>query len=96
MSTTIRVACPKDAEAILAIYTPIVRETAISFEVEPPTYVEMHERIATTLRRLPWLVCERQGEVLGYVYRLRQQRPWMERRRLMRIKAEDDRKRPQA
>jgi L-amino acid N-acyltransferase YncA len=68
MSTTIRVACPEDAEAILAIYTPIVRETAISFEVEPPTYVEMHERIATTLRRLPWLVCERQGEVLGYVY----------------------------
>ena len=68
MSTTIRVACPEDAEAILAIYTLIVRETAISFEVEPPTYVEMHERIATTLRRLPWLVCERQGEVLGYVY----------------------------
>jgi phosphinothricin acetyltransferase len=68
MSTTIRVACPEDADAILAIYTPIVRETAISFEVEPPTYVEMHERIATTLRRLPWLVCERQGEVLGYVY----------------------------
>jgi phosphinothricin acetyltransferase len=68
MSTTIRVACPEDAEAILAIYTPIVRETAISFEVEPPTYVEMHERIATTLRRLPWLVCEHQGKVLGYVY----------------------------
>ena len=28
----------------------------------------MHGRIATTLRHLPWLVCERQGEVLGYVY----------------------------
>jgi phosphinothricin acetyltransferase len=68
MSATIRVALPEDAEAILAIYAPIVRETAISFEVEPPTPLEMHERIATTLRRLPWLVCERQGEVLGYVY----------------------------
>jgi L-amino acid N-acyltransferase YncA len=68
MSTTIRVALPEDAEAILTIYAPIVRETAISFEVEPPTRVEMHQRISTTLRHLPWLVCERQGEVLGYVY----------------------------
>jgi L-amino acid N-acyltransferase YncA len=50
MSATIRVATPEDAGAILTIYAPIVRETAISFEVEPPTLVEMHERIATTLR----------------------------------------------
>ena len=31
MSATIRVALPEYAEAILAIYAPIVRETAISF-----------------------------------------------------------------
>ena len=68
MSATIRVARPEDAEVILTIYAPIVRETAISFEVEPPPRGEMHERIATTLRQLPWLVCERRGEVLGYVY----------------------------
>jgi phosphinothricin acetyltransferase len=68
MSATIRVARPEDAEAILTIYAPIVRETAISFEGTPPTREEMHERIATTLQRLPWLVCEHQGEVLGYVY----------------------------
>jgi L-amino acid N-acyltransferase YncA len=68
MSTTMRVARPEDAAAILTIYAPIVRETAISFEVEPPTRVAMHARIATTLRHLPWLVGERQGEVLGYVY----------------------------
>jgi phosphinothricin acetyltransferase len=68
MSATIRVALPEDAEALLTIYAPIVRETAISFEVDPPTRAAMHERIATTLRHLPWLVCDRQGEVLGYVY----------------------------
>src|SRR5262249_56747938 len=68
MSTIIRVARPEDAEAILAIYAPIVRETAISFEVEPPTRAEMQQRIATTLRQFPWLVCEHQGGVLGYVY----------------------------
>jgi phosphinothricin acetyltransferase len=68
MSATIRVALPEDAEAILAIYVPIVRETAISFEVEPPTQTEMRQRISGTLQHLPWLVCDRQGEVLGYVY----------------------------
>ena len=46
MRATIRVATPEDADAILTIYAPIVRETAISFEVEPPTLAEMHERIA--------------------------------------------------
>ena len=30
-----------DAEGILAIYGPIVRETAISFELEPPSVEEM-------------------------------------------------------
>ena len=68
MSATIRLATPEDAAAVLAIYAPIVRDTAISFEVEPPTLVEMAERIATTLQHLPWLVCDRQGEILGYVY----------------------------
>jgi phosphinothricin acetyltransferase len=68
MSAMIRVALPEDAAAILRIYAPIVRETAISFEVEPPTPGEMAQRIATTLPHLPWLVCEQQGEVLGYVY----------------------------
>lgn len=68
MSATIRPATPEDAAALLAIYAPIVRETPISFEVEPPTRLEMQERIAQTLQRLPWLVCDRQEQVLGYVY----------------------------
>ena len=68
MSATIRVARPEDAAAILAIYAPIVRETAMSFEVEPPSQGAMQERIATTLRQYPWLVCAQQGDVRGYVY----------------------------
>jgi L-amino acid N-acyltransferase YncA len=68
MSATIRVARPEDAGDMLMLYAPVVRETATSFAVEPPTRVEMHERIVTTLRHLPWLVCERQGAVRGYVY----------------------------
>ena len=64
----VRVAERRDAEAIAAIYTPIVRETAISFETDPPTAAIMADRIETTLRRHPWLVAETSGEVVGYVY----------------------------
>ena len=63
-----RIAKSDDAEGILGIYAPIVRETTISFELEPPTLEEMRRRIETTLARLPWLVCEAEGQVLGYAY----------------------------
>jgi len=68
MTTTIRLAGEHDAEDVLAIYAPIVRATAISFEIEPPTVDEMRRRIANTLTRLPWLVCEHDDGILGYVY----------------------------
>ena len=68
MTATIRLAAEGDAEGILAIYAPIVRETAISFEVEPPDVNAMRRRIADTLAHLPWLVCERRAEILGYAY----------------------------
>lgn len=58
MGATLRLATPADAEQILAIYAPIVRNTAISFEVEPPTVDEMRRRIAGMLAWMPWLVCE--------------------------------------
>ncbi len=68
MTPIIRSATVQDAADIVTIYAPIVRHTAISFELEPPTVQVMQQRIADTLRRLPWLVYERQGKVLGYVY----------------------------
>ncbi len=71
MTTVIRVATSQDAPAILDIYEPIIRETAISFETEPPTIQQMQERIEETLLHWPWLVCERQGDILGYVYATR-------------------------
>jgi phosphinothricin acetyltransferase len=68
MSATIRLATGNDAAGILAIYAPIVRETAISFEVEPPDASEMRQRIENTLVRFPWLVCMDHGQILGYAY----------------------------
>ena len=65
----IRVATVQDAEAIAAIYAPIVNGTTISFELDPPSADEMRSRIAATLQRLPWLVSEDgAGRVDGYVY----------------------------
>jgi phosphinothricin acetyltransferase len=71
MTTTIRIASSQDATAIVDIYAPIVRETAISFELDPPTVSQMQQRIEDTLLQWPWLVCDHQGEVLGYVYATR-------------------------
>jgi phosphinothricin acetyltransferase len=68
MSRTIRLATTADAPAIQAIYSPIVRETAISFEVEPPSVEEMRHRIASILAVHPWLVCEEGGTLQGYAY----------------------------
>ena len=71
MTTLLRLACPADAGAIQAIYGPIVRDTVISFERDPPTVDEMRRRIADTLPTHPWLVCERDGAVTGYAYACR-------------------------
>jgi phosphinothricin acetyltransferase len=64
----IRVASEDDAEAIVRIYAPIVRDTAISFEDEVPTVGEMRKRIREKLRTYPWFVAEEEGELLGYGY----------------------------
>ena len=64
----IRVATPADARGVQAIYAPVVRDTVISFELEPPTVAEMERRISATLPILPWLVWEESGRIAGYVY----------------------------
>ena len=68
MRAVVRLAEPADGAGVQAIYAPIVRDTAISFEVDPPSVEEMARRIDSTLERWPWLVCADEGTVLGYVY----------------------------
>ena len=67
-NTTIRLVEPGDAEAIAAIYAPHVTSGVASFEMEPPDADEFRRRIFATTATHPWLVCERDGEVVGYVY----------------------------
>ncbi len=64
----IRLALPEDAAALAALYAPYVRDTAISFETEPPDAAEMAARMAAILPRYPWLVVEQNGAIRGYAY----------------------------
>ena len=64
----IRLAKPTDADGVLEIYAPIVSDTAISFELVPPSVEEMRERIETTLATFPWLVAEAEQKIIGYAY----------------------------
>ncbi len=68
MEYIIRLAAERDAEAIRAIYAPFVRDTAITFEVEPPSAEEIQRRIRDTLARFPWLVAAAGEHVLGYAH----------------------------
>lgn len=68
LTTFIRLAHAHDATQVQGIYSPFVTDTPISFEIEPPSVEEMQQRIEHTLHQFPWLVCEYQGEVIGYVY----------------------------
>jgi phosphinothricin acetyltransferase len=68
MAATIRFAEPRDAAAMQAIYAPNVESTAISFELQTPSVEEMSARIVKVSTQYPWLVCEIDGRIAGYVY----------------------------
>lgn len=64
----VRKASEKDAAALLEIYAPYVRNTAVSFEYEVPSPGEFAARIRNTERTHPYLAAEENGEIIGYAY----------------------------
>lgn len=64
----IREVTESDAQELLEIYTPYVKETAISFEYEVPTLEEFKERIRGISRKYPYLKAEEDGRIVGYAY----------------------------
>jgi L-amino acid N-acyltransferase YncA len=69
MKPEYRVATTDDAEQIAQIYAPFcTAESAVSFEITPPTSNEMAERILSTLSKLPWLVAVHEAKVIAYAY----------------------------
>jgi L-amino acid N-acyltransferase YncA len=65
----IRPAATGDASAIAAIYAHHVAHGTASFDTEPRSEAETAAKIAQCdERRWPFLVAERDGEVIGYAY----------------------------
>lgn len=59
---------PGDIEQICDIYNYYISNTVITFEEIPLTISEMSQRIDTYKKLYPWLVCEVEGQVVGYAY----------------------------
>jgi L-amino acid N-acyltransferase YncA len=64
----VRNALPSDAEGILEIYAPYVRESFCTFENVVPSVEEMRDRINTCTQKRPWIVCMIDEVVRGYAY----------------------------
>ena len=65
----IRPSRPEDLPAITAIYAWNVAHGTGTFELEAPDLAEMTRRRDDVLSKgLPWLVAERDSQVLGYAY----------------------------
>ena len=83
--TAIRPSRDEDVAAITAIYAHHVLHGTGTFETEPPTATEMAARRVDVLsRKLPYLVAERDGELLGFAYC-----NWFKPRPAYRFSAED-------
>lgn len=67
-NATIRIATVNDAEKLLNIYSYYVENTAITFEYDVPTLEEFVQRIENVLKKYPYLIVEKDGEMLGYAY----------------------------
>jgi len=80
MGTRIRLAEIADAAAVGAIYAPFVTDSATSFEAVVPAVVEIEDRLQAGRGRYPWLVLERNDELIAYAYasshRTRQAYQW--------------------
>ena len=64
----IRPVTPDDAPALAEIYGYYVKNTAVSFEYDPPSAGEFRGRIAHTLEKYPYLSAVMDGRVIGYAY----------------------------
>lgn len=81
----VRASHSSDLAAITAIYAHHVEHGTGTFELEAPSLQDMAARRAEVLARgLPWLVAEKDGEVLGFAYA-----NWFKPRPAYRFSAED-------
>lgn len=65
----IRSVKPSDAPNIVSIYNHYIANTTITFEEDPVSEDDMKGRIQESIQSdLPWLIAEKDGEIIGYAY----------------------------
>ncbi|MFA9376085.1 MAG: N-acetyltransferase family protein [Lachnotalea sp.] len=69
---TIRFVQEEDAEEILEIYKPYIKNTVISFEYEIPSLEEFRTRIKKISADYPYIVYLEDDKIIGYAYANRQ------------------------
>lgn len=57
----------EDAKAIRAIYSQYI-STPITFEIDVPSLEEMRARISEYSKHFPWIVMEKDQEIIAYAY----------------------------
>ena len=63
-----RLAKTDDAEKLVEIYAPYVKNTNITFEYEVPTIDEFKQRITKIMSKFPYIVACIGDEIVGYTY----------------------------
>lgn len=58
----------KDAQSICDIYNYYVKNTIVTFEEDEVSIEDMQNRIINIGGKYPWLVFEKNNEILGYAY----------------------------
>ena len=64
----IREVTANDAETLSNIYEYYVKNTAITFEYDPPSADEFRTRIKKITADYPYICAEKDGKILGYAY----------------------------
>jgi len=67
----VRLARPEDAAQVAAVYADYMESTTASLDMEPPAVAQMEDRICTCGAYYPFLVCEVDGQIVGYAYAFR-------------------------
>lgn len=68
MNITLRFAAPSDAAKLVEIYRPYVEKTTVTFEYDVPSEDEFAARIRAFSAEFPFIVCELDGNIVGYAY----------------------------
>lgn len=67
-----RLATPQDSDKLRDIYAQYI-DTSITFEYDLPTKAEFKSRVEHIIAEYPYVVCEFDGEIIGYAYAHRYQ-----------------------